>query len=157
MLFASTLIVLSQENKTIAYKASYCKLVFFEVGSGQDVSDEVDSIIGSKSCIAYGNFIKARRACNLQKTAVVVSSMLIGVPTLFFAISQDEETYVKQLPLVASGVALVFISLPVTRLTKKHAKNATEDYNAWINRTGYIKTSFSIGVASRGLGVQLNF
>lgn len=140
-------------------ETGFCKLNYYEVDSSEKLDDEIDSIIGSKSCEAFGYFTKARTIYFVQRTSVGIGLTAVVFPFLLYAITQDEEMLQGIWPVSACGLGVALVTIPLTGKMKKRAKNSVEVYNDFIGLSGYNNSSpkLKLGYSQSGVGVSLSF
>lgn len=140
-------------------ETGFCKLNYYEVDSLEKLDDEIDSIIGSKSCEAFGDFTKARTIYYVQRTSVGLGLTAVVFPFLLYAVTQDEEMLQSIWPVSVCGLGVTLATIPFTGKMKKRAKNSVDVYNDFIGLSGYKNTSpkLKLGYSQSGVGMSVSF
>lgn len=161
-LFISLFVYSQEKSSELFVKHGFCKLDYFYLANSSEVvNDEVDSIVGVKSCIGYEELMKARRLCNIQKTMVTTGTVLIVMPILSYMITPKNNRVERLdvlLSIMGGGAVLTLASIPLTRPMKKHANESVRIYNELINPTSSSTARYlQFGVVSTGAGVCMKF
>lgn len=161
LLVCGVFIAKAQDAKPkLSVDPGFCKLNYYLEGVEGDVDDEVDSIVGVKSCEAYSELIKARKLVNLQKSAIGVGAVMIIVPVLLYVLPDEKLEMKDSWPVMAGGAGIMLVSIPLTKGVKKHAGISVEAYNYMVQNACVDpgKMHIGAGVTNSGrFGIALNF